>query len=218
MKKGFTLAEVLITLGIIGVVAALTIPTLIQNYKVKQASTRLKKFNSVMRQAVMLSEIDNGSIFSWKRNKNIKDENNQDDYVANAMEIEKYFDTYLAKYIKYSELEKNGVIGNEVSLKFFDGSSLKIHNGGCLDIYYDLNGESAPNESGRDIFIFLLCSDKSEARTYLGSENSYFGAYNDKNISSRDDALELCKEISDYCSLLLQYDNWEFKKDYPHKL
>lgn len=34
MKKyGFTLAEVLITLGIIGVVAALTIPTLMQNYK-----------------------------------------------------------------------------------------------------------------------------------------------------------------------------------------
>lgn len=34
MKRyGFTLAEVLITLGIIGVVAALTIPTLIQNYK-----------------------------------------------------------------------------------------------------------------------------------------------------------------------------------------
>ena len=30
---GFTLAEVLITLGIIGVVAAMTLPTLIQNYK-----------------------------------------------------------------------------------------------------------------------------------------------------------------------------------------
>ena len=33
MKKGFTLAEVLITLGIIGVVAAMTIPTLIANYQ-----------------------------------------------------------------------------------------------------------------------------------------------------------------------------------------
>lgn len=33
LKKGFTLAEVLITLAIIGVVAAMTIPTLIQNYK-----------------------------------------------------------------------------------------------------------------------------------------------------------------------------------------
>ncbi len=35
MKKAFTLAEVLITLGIIGVVAALTLPSLITNYKVK---------------------------------------------------------------------------------------------------------------------------------------------------------------------------------------
>ena len=32
-QKGFTLAEVLITLGIIGVVAALTLPALIQNHK-----------------------------------------------------------------------------------------------------------------------------------------------------------------------------------------
>ena len=36
MKKGFTLAEVLITLGIIGVVAALTLPSLITNYRKKQ--------------------------------------------------------------------------------------------------------------------------------------------------------------------------------------
>ena len=34
-KKGFTLAEVLITLGIIGVVAAMTMPSLINNYKDK---------------------------------------------------------------------------------------------------------------------------------------------------------------------------------------
>lgn len=33
MEKGFTLAEVLVTLGIIGVVAALTMPALIANYK-----------------------------------------------------------------------------------------------------------------------------------------------------------------------------------------
>lgn len=33
MKKSFTLAEVLITLGIIGVVAAMTLPSLIGNYK-----------------------------------------------------------------------------------------------------------------------------------------------------------------------------------------
>ena len=44
-RAAFTLAEVLITLGIIGVVAALTIPTLIANYKKKQAISKLQKNN-----------------------------------------------------------------------------------------------------------------------------------------------------------------------------
>ena len=44
-RFGFTLAEVLITLGIIGVVAAMTIPTLIHNYKAKEMRTRLLRAN-----------------------------------------------------------------------------------------------------------------------------------------------------------------------------
>jgi prepilin-type N-terminal cleavage/methylation domain-containing protein len=43
MKKAFTLAEVLITLAIIGVVAALTIPTVVRNYQKTQTVTQLKK-------------------------------------------------------------------------------------------------------------------------------------------------------------------------------
>ena len=42
-KKGFTLAEVLITLGVIGVVAAMTIPTMITNYEKKQTAIEVKK-------------------------------------------------------------------------------------------------------------------------------------------------------------------------------
>ena len=44
MKKAFTLAEVLITLGIIGVVAAMTMPSLIQNYKERETVSKVKKF------------------------------------------------------------------------------------------------------------------------------------------------------------------------------
>ena len=47
-KAAFTLAEVLITLGIIGVVAALTLPTLIQNYQKRVYVTQLKKSVSVL--------------------------------------------------------------------------------------------------------------------------------------------------------------------------
>lgn len=39
-KTGFTLAEILITLGIIGIVAAMTIPTIIANYKEKKLITK----------------------------------------------------------------------------------------------------------------------------------------------------------------------------------
>ena len=67
MKKGFTLAEVLITLGIIGVVAAMTMPSLIQNYRKKEATTRIKKFYSMMSQAVLLSTNDNGEPTEWTR-------------------------------------------------------------------------------------------------------------------------------------------------------
>ena len=42
-QHAFTLAEVLITLGIIGVVAALTIPTLINTYNAKVRETQIKK-------------------------------------------------------------------------------------------------------------------------------------------------------------------------------
>lgn len=43
MRKGFTLAEVLITLGIIGVVAAITIPGLITAYKKHVIASSLKR-------------------------------------------------------------------------------------------------------------------------------------------------------------------------------
>lgn len=51
--RGFTLAEVLITLGIIGIVAAMTIPVLITNYKVKVLESKFKKADSVLQQALL---------------------------------------------------------------------------------------------------------------------------------------------------------------------
>ena len=60
-KSAFTLAEVLITLGIIGVVASLTLPTLIENYKEKVMITRIKKDYSVIMQAFQLAQADFGT-------------------------------------------------------------------------------------------------------------------------------------------------------------
>ena len=65
MKRGFTLAEVLITLGIIGVVASMTMPVLIGSYKKKAAVSQLKKVYSSLLQSVEFSKLENGDIADW---------------------------------------------------------------------------------------------------------------------------------------------------------
>lgn len=62
MKKGFTLAEVLITLAIIGVVAALTIPTLLSNNNTEMFRTNLKKQYSILSQAIDSLYLQNGTV------------------------------------------------------------------------------------------------------------------------------------------------------------
>lgn len=56
MNKGFTVAEVLITLGILGIVAAMTLPALIQSNNNKVVEARLKKFYSAINQAILMAE------------------------------------------------------------------------------------------------------------------------------------------------------------------
>ena len=47
-KQGFTLAEVLITLEIIGIIAAMTIPKLVSYYEKKVTLSKLKKVYTVL--------------------------------------------------------------------------------------------------------------------------------------------------------------------------
>ena len=72
MKKGFTLAEVLITLAIIGVVAAISIPSVISNSQQQEFKTGLKKAVSVLNSAITMnialdgeSPYDNANLFAY---------------------------------------------------------------------------------------------------------------------------------------------------------
>ncbi len=65
IKNGFTLAEVLITLGIIGIVAALTMPVLMSNHRKNVALTKLKKAYSEISQAFKMAELEHGSCEYW---------------------------------------------------------------------------------------------------------------------------------------------------------
>ena len=64
-KTAFTLAEVLITLGIIGIVAAMTIPTLIQKNFEKQTVAKLRETQSILSQAMRMAEDEYGDPSGW---------------------------------------------------------------------------------------------------------------------------------------------------------
>ncbi|CCY62705.1 putative General secretion pathway protein H [Clostridium sp. CAG:967] len=226
--NGFTLAEVLITLGIIGIVAAMTMPALIANSKKTEYSSKLKKFYSVMNQAILMSEQDNGEAGEWLKEGgiegDIKDEDNNPDFGKNSDVILKFVNQYLKPYLKIIQIEKSNRTVNdgkdalgEAYMVFADGSYVYLHNGNCIDFNYDVNGPKPPNEYGRDIYKFLLCSnEKCNVQTW-NTNCGKFTANTDKGLT-REEALTGCKNKPMYCTKLLQIDNFEFKKDYPHRL
>ena len=216
----FTLAEVLITLGIIGIVAAMTIPTLINNYKKKQTSVKLKRFYSTINQAIQLSEIDNGSVFTWNKEDQALDENGDNISEAQKNSSAQFYNTYLAPYIKTVKLDDSDYKDYYKRVYFLDGSMLDLQNGDCVDFIYDTNGNSAPNTEGKDKFRFLLCLDKNLNKFYhYLTPNKAFGSYLQEDIDSRDKALSKCADDGRFCTVLLEvYDNLEFKDDYPYKL
>lgn len=113
---GFTLAEVLITIGIIGIIAAISIPSIITKFKRQSAEAKLKKFYSVMNQAVQMSITEHGDIY-------IDDENREDS--LNSDYITTWYKEYLTKYIKTIKSEKANKAYYEAI--FADGSSFNSY-------------------------------------------------------------------------------------------
>ena len=208
IKKGFTLAEVLITLGIIGVVVSLTMPTLIQNTKKSEATARIKKFISVVNQALISAESDYGMREDWV----IGEMNNSD----TAFE---FLNTYIKPYIKSFEIEKR-VLSNKnmATLRFVDGSQMSVKIGTCYDIYYDINGEKAPNELGRDIYAFILCRKSGECNVNSNQVRPYYCPANANKYPTHQEIIDNCINEGVYCTLLLQENQYEFPKDYPKRL
>ena len=204
----FTLAEVLITLGIIGVVAAMTMPSLIQNYKRQQATARIKKFVSVINQALISAENDLGAREDW-----VIGEMDNSDSAYN------FLNTYIKPYIKSADVEKRTLFGrNMATLRFVDGSQMSVKVGACYDIYYDINGEKGPNEKGRDIFVFILCKNggcnfnSNQVRGFYCAPTGY-------QFPTHGQLIDNCKNYrtdgGEYCTILLEQNGYEFPKDYP---
>ena len=208
----FTLAEVLITLGIIGVVAAMTMPSLMQNYKRQQATARIKKFVSVINQALISAENDLGPREDWVREGDASTEGNSD-YAYN------FLNTYIKPYIKSDDIEKRRLFGmNMATLRFVDGSQMSVKVGACYDIFYDINGEKGPNEKGRDIFVFILC--KNGGCNFNSNQvRGFYCAPTGQQFPTHEQLIDNCKNYrtdgGEYCTILLEQNGYEFPKDYP---
>ena len=204
----FTLAEVLITLGIIGVVAAMTMPSLMQNYKRQQATARIKKFVSVINQALISAENDLGPREDWVIGE-----------MGNSDSAYNFLNTYIKPYIKSADIEKRTLFGmNMATLRFVDGSQMSIKIGACYDIWYDINGEKGPNEKGKDIFVFILCKNggcnfnSNQVRGFYCAPTGY-------QFPTHGQLIDNCKNYKTnggvYCTILLEQNGYEFPKDYP---
>jgi len=173
--KAFTLAEVLITLGVIGIIAALTIPTLMKNYQKMQYYTAFQKGYAEVTLIVQDLVLENG------------------DMAGAISEYGGLTNAFKAK-VKNAKFCENGTMVGECMssdmkhidgqddppgfdsydrLTLMDGVSMAIQGvddncewavgnmtDACGAIYMDTNGIKRPNQLGRDMFFFMLTNKK----------------------------------------------------------
>ena len=236
-RAAFTLAEVLITLGIIGVVAALTMPALIQNYTHSVAEARLKKFYSIMNQAILQSIVDNGEVESWSYfNADVTDD--EGNTVNQTDKNDESFQKYLAPYLKIThKKEAKDAGGNKIILYFLaDGSAFSFAYHENRDLaFYPKNPEKCINKSNGTYdeikgicsfaFEFYPIDGNSPDWKYLykkGMEPFLYKWDGDEN-SLYTDSTYGCNNNSNnswgaYCTAIIQRNGWKIPKNYPRRI
>ena len=215
-KKGFTLAEVLITLGIIGVVAALTIPALISNYRKSVVETRLKRSYSVLANAMLFAVKDNGESRNWA-----------------SVNAKTFIEQYLVPYLPGSKTISEAMLGEMYvydltgAKKELNGgyaSGLKLKTGELIRV---VNGFDPAYDSGLLQIGFIIAQNKTNIY-YYGKD--YFTFYYDVNAeklllyhsayscqTSRDILIQRCGLYGhdSACTALIACNGWKIPKDYP---
>ncbi len=234
----FTLAEVLITLGIIGVVAAIIMPSLIQNYQKKITAAKLKKSYSTISNAFRLAEAKHGNIFEWSEwddaesiiHKYLvpelsgtkefgKSKNGYFSMCYNQGDAGHGFETELPR-------QYNWMDGIQISTPFYSNitASVRLADGSCIGInpalnglnsnywYFvaiDINGPKEPNIAGKDLFLFSI--NKKGFIEPRGNTLSY------DELSSKSKNGSCNKESftgGGFCAAKIIRDNWEIKYDW----
>lgn len=214
MKRAFTLSEVLITLVVIGVVAAITIPTITVGHQKTETITRLKKALSVANQALQASMMENGEVSAW--------------YNKSEIGLNKYMATYWHPYFRNIKIcdtyqkcdyDSRQPYKNPNGTKH--GQTLTIANtrvpfltddnilytvspsDGSFILTVDTNGANKPNKFGRDLFYFEYDPEGKSIRPY-----GYYG--------TKEEISQFCSPTNGVCcAAKIVRDSWEIKEDYP---
>ena len=176
-KKAFTLAETLITLGVIGIVASLTLPSLIHTYKKHVLKTQFKRSVANLAQAVQFAKI-NSQIDNFGRYCSTYDANNGGYYNTEEC-INALVSAYSKKNLRTDKVGRNDIktYNNKATLYYIDQVAKPVLNqarmsdgtylgwniyNGMYMLSLDTNGSKGPNRLGHDIFTFQI-SPKNDA-------------------------------------------------------
>ncbi len=241
IKSGFTLAEVLITLGIIGIVAAMTIPGLIAKHQKIVTATQLKKAYTTIAQAFTMAQKDYGDISGW----DFKPSNPEDgDTTSLKTAITLFAKTYLIPYLSvitdcgagkeaskqcfYTWYTTDGtalnytpsdnlyrfILNNTTLIQLSYDNSAGDYTIGHVLIYVDINGFNKPNTISKDIFVMSLTSSGRSLKMYGAgrTRETLLNAPTNKWGCKNKGA---ASNTSIYCGALIQQDGWVIKDDYP---
>lgn len=178
--QAFTLAEVLITLTIIGVVAAMTIPGLNNNINKQDTVAKVKKAYSILSQATESIKADcGGDIQNCVTYSPTDNDGTSRLEVANLYKQKLLLNKFCSGSIsgcfyngQYKYFKGNSSIFGSLEIVTFCQDSKFVLNDGnsvCFDwdgystshlynIFVDINGTKAPNQLGYDLFIFYYDS------------------------------------------------------------
>ncbi|MBR6098831.1 type II secretion system protein [bacterium] len=232
-KFAFTLAEVLITLGIIGVVAALTLPTVIQNYQKNMTLTRLKKLYSVVYNAMERAKSDYGTDVNLWDIPNSTDAVMKSDYFA-----EKYILPYLQDFKDCSKTPKRNcsisyktgsnsslnTVKNEnrtiilkggeiISIYAGKGNKNEAEDHTRVQIYLFPNGYRENMILGKDVFLVELGGGQGES----GLDRNRIMPYGwSISASSCNSYTTRCKDSDRAtCLALIMCEGWKIPDYYP---
>ena len=234
-KVAFTLAEILITLGIIGIVAAMTIPTLISNYNKKQTVTRLKQTYSILSQALSMAQAEHGDPTTWDLS-GIRGADSLDPDFPKEELITAFSQKYLIPYVKVTRnfgYNDSRLIGYgertapTTGLKYVNsGYMFLLSNNVYVNVSFsgrciEYDGDTCIKRSVNNIVFLTDMNGFSQPNT-VGKDLFYmqFDVETKKfsmmgNARNKAIALQNCKNDAQFCGFYIFLNDWQIDDSYP---